>query len=212
MHAENPVGAIDAVVFDIGGVLLDWNPRHLYRKLFDDEEDMNRFLAEVCTLEWHDAHDRGVSVELSCAKLAARHPEHAELIWAWGRRSEEMIAGPIHGTVEILRELKDLGVRCYALTNMEAETYPRRLERFEFLGLFDGTVVSAFEGMAKPDLEIFQRLHRRFYLTPSATVMIDDSGRNVDAARSSGMRAVQFRSAADLRRWLAEAQLLDRAR
>jgi 2-haloacid dehalogenase len=191
MHAEGRVGPIDAVVFDVGGVLLDWDPRYLYRKLFHDEDAMNYFLEKVCTLEWHAAHDRGVAVDRSCAKLAASHPEHAELIWAWGRRSEEMIAGPIHEAVEILRALKDAGIPCYALTNMEAETYPRRLERFPFLGWFDGTVVSAFEGTAKPDLEIFQRLLDRFSLTPSATVTSDDSTRNLDAARGLGMPTVQ---------------------
>src|SRR5213082_2938862 len=97
---------IEAVVFDIGGVLLDWDPRHLYRKLFDDEEAMDRFLEQVCTMEWHQRHDRGYSVVESCEKLATAHPEHAELIRAWGRRSEEMVAGPIDGTVEILQELR----------------------------------------------------------------------------------------------------------
>jgi 2-haloacid dehalogenase len=209
MPVVSAVGEFDAVVFDVGGVLLDWDPRHLYRKLFDDEDSMNRFLAEVCTLDWHAAHDRGVPVEESCARLAASHPEYAELIWAWARRSEEMIAGPIAGTVEILRALKDRGTPCYALTNMEAETYPRRLRRFEFLRWFDGTVVSAFEGIAKPDREIFRRLLERFNLVPSATVMIDDSPPNLEAARSLGMRTVQFRSADQLRRSLEGFELLD---
>jgi 2-haloacid dehalogenase len=201
---------IEAVVFDIGGVLLDWNPRYLYRKLFDDEPAMERFLSEVCTLDWHDAHDRGVPFERSCAELAARHPEQAELIWAWGRRSEEMIGGPIPGTAEILRALKDQGVPCYALTNMEAETYPQRLERFDFLRWFDGTVVSGFEpgGIAKPDPEIFRRLLDRFGLQPATTVLIDDAPRNLEAARRLGMQTVQFRSAGQLRGWLEDARLL----
>ena len=202
---------VEAVVFDVGGVLLDWDPRHLYRKLFGDERAMNRFLDQICTLEWHAAHDRGVPAEQNCARLAAAHPEHAELIWAWTRRSEEMIAGPIPGTVEILRELKARGVRCYALTNMEAETYPSRLERYEFMGWFDGTVVSAFEGTAKPDPVIFIRLLERFGLSPHATVMIDDSRRNGEAARGIGMQAVLFESADQLRRALAELRLLDLA-
>jgi 2-haloacid dehalogenase len=210
MCAQDAFGKPEAVVFDIGGVLLDWDPRHLYRKLFDDEQAMNRFLEEVCTLEWHAAHDRGVPHDRSCAELASAHPEYAELIWAWASRSEEMIAGPIAGTVEILRSLKAAGLPCYALTNMEAETYPRRFERFAFMRWFDGTVVSAFEGTAKPDVEIFQRLIGRFSLAPSATVMIDDSAANVDAARSLGMRAVRFRSPAQLRQWLQDARLLDR--
>src|SRR6516162_8694062 len=142
--AVSTTRSIDAIVFDIGCVLLDWDPRYLYRKLFDEEAQMNRFLAEVCTMEWHDAHDRGKPAEVSCAELAASHPEHEELIWAWTRRSEEMVAGPIPESVEVLRDLRTAGVRCYALTNMEVETYPLRLERFSFLRWFDGTVVSGF--------------------------------------------------------------------
>jgi 2-haloacid dehalogenase len=189
----------DAVVFDLGGVLLDWNPRYLYRKLIDDEAEMERFLAEVCTLEWHAAHDRGVPMAASCAALAAAHPDHAELINAWSERSEEMIAGPIRGTVEILEELLQKGVRCYALTNMERETYPLRRERFPFMGWFAGTVVSSHEGVAKPDPEIFRRLVDRFGLAPERTVMIDDSPRNVDTAASLGMTAVRFTSPTALR-------------
>jgi 2-haloacid dehalogenase len=202
---------IAAVVFDIGGVLLDWNPRHLYRKLFDDEHEMERFLSEVCTLEWHDAHDRGKPFELSCDELAAAHPFYSEHIHAWGRRSEEMIGGTIPETVELLRELKEARVPVYALTNMEVETYPRRLERFEFLRWFDGAVVSAFEGVAKPDAEIFQLLLERFGLDPSTTLLVDDSARNVRAARRVGMQAVEFSSAADLRALLERAGLLGAA-
>jgi 2-haloacid dehalogenase len=202
--------SIEAVVFDVGGVLLDWDPRYLYRKLFDDEEEMNRFLAEVCTMEWHDAHDRGKPAEVSCAELAAANPEHSELIWAWTRRSEEMVAGPIPDAVAVLRDLKAAGVPCYALTNMEVETYPQRLERFPFLRWFHGTVVSGFEGVAKPDAEIFERLLSRFELTPAATLLIDDSPRNVRAASSLGMQAFEFRSPTALRSLLEEAGLLGR--
>lgn len=202
---------IDAVVFDIGGVLLDWNPRHLYRKLFDDEQAMERFLAEVCTMEWHAAHDLGVPFVVSCQELAARHPEHAELIWAWGQRSEEMVAGPISGTVEILRQLRERGVRCYALTNMEAETYPRRLERYEFLRWFHGTVVSSAEGLAKPDPRIFELLMDRFGLVAERTVMIDDSAPNLEAACALGMTAIRFRSPVQLRARLQELGALEPA-
>ena len=199
---------IEAVVFDIGGVLLDWNPRHLYRKLFDDEEAMNCFLEQVCTMEWHERHDRGDSVEDSCEELAAVHPEHAELIRAWGLRSEEMVAGPIDGTVEILKELRQAGVACYALSNMERETYPRRVARYPFLNWFDGSIVSGFEGVVKPELEIFKLLLSRFDLRPSSTLVIDDSVANVEAARSLGMRALHFRSPAHLRAELERVRLL----
>ena len=199
---------IDAIVFDIGGVLLDWNPRYLYRKVFEDEQEMERFLSGVCTLEWHDAHDRGNPVEVSCAELAAAHPRYAEQIYAWGRRSEEMVRGPIPETVELLRELKDAGVRCYALTNMEVETYPQRVERFPFLHWFDGTVVSGFEGVAKPDVEIFELLLERFDLEPGSTLLIDDSPPNVRAALSVGMQAIEFRSATEIREALVEVRVL----
>lgn len=200
--------AIDAVVFDIGGVLLDWDPRYLYRKLFDDESEMNRFLEQVCTMEWHERHDLGYSVLESCEKLATAHPEHAGVIRAWERRSEEMVAGPIDGSIEILRELRQLGVPCYALTNMERETYPRRVARYPFLRWFDGSVVSGFEGVAKPDPKIFELLLSRFDLRPSRTLVIDDSVANVKAARSVGMRALRFRSPARLRGELRRIRLL----
>jgi 2-haloacid dehalogenase len=200
--------AIEAVVFDIGGVLLDWDPRHLYRKLFEDEEAMNRFLEQVCTMEWHQRHDRGYSVVESCEKLATAHPEHAALIRAWGSRSEEMVAGPIDGTVEILQELRRAGVACYALSNMERESYPRRVARYPFLSWFDGAVVSGFEGVIKPDPEIFRLLLSRFDLRPEKTLVIDDSAANVEAARNLGMHAIHFRSPAQLRAELERMRLL----
>jgi 2-haloacid dehalogenase len=200
--------ANDSVVFDLGGVLLDWDPRYLYRQLIDDEAEMERFLGEVCTLEWHAAHDRGVPMAESCAALAATHPEYAELITAWGERSEEMIAGPILGSVEILEELLQKGVRCYALTNMERETYPLRLQRFPFMGWFAGTVVSSHEGVAKPAPEIFRRLLDRFGLAPERTVMIDDSQPNIDTAVSLGMTTVRFTSPTALRAALNALRLV----
>lgn len=202
-------GSIDAVVFDLGGVLLDWNPRYLYRKMFDDEAAMERFLGEVCTMEWHEANDRGVPFEVTCGRLAAEHPEHTEQIWAWATRTEEMVGGPIDGTVEILRELRREGtVRLFALTNMEAHTYPLRRERYDFLRWFEGTVVSSTEGVIKPDARIFQVLLERYGLTPASTLMIDDAQRNIDAARALGMPTVLFESPEVLRRALEDAGVL----
>lgn len=201
---------IEAVVFDIGGVLLDWNPRYLYRKLFDDEAEMERFLAEICTPEWHAAHDRGVPMEPSCAELAAEHPEYAAEIIAWFQRSEEMIGGVIEGSVAILRELQGAGVPCYALTNIEAETYPLLRERYPFLRTFDGVVVSSHEGVAKPDREIFRRLLERYWLPARETLMIDDRPANVAAAAELGMQTFRFESAAGLRRFLEGKSLLPR--
>jgi 2-haloacid dehalogenase len=191
---------VEAVVFDVGGVLLDWNPRHLYRRLFTDEAEMERFLGEVCSPAWHAPHDRGVPTAASCAELASRHPEFAEQIDAWSSRSEEMIGGVITGTVELLRAVRETRVPCYAVTNMEAETYPLRLVRFPFLSWFDGTIVSGREGVAKPDPVIFRRLLDRFGLDPGVTLMIDDRQENLDAAAGLGFQTHLFRSSRRLRK------------
>jgi 2-haloacid dehalogenase len=209
MPSPDANGRPTAIVFDLGGVLLDWNPRYLYRKLFDDEAEMERFLSEVCTMEWHHAHDLGVPPGQTIPPLVEAHPEYAEQIWAWPRRSEEMVAGPIEESVEILRTLKERGVPVYALTNMETWTYPGRLDRYPFLRWFDGTVVSGFEGVAKPDPRIYELLLARFGLAAHTTLLIDDSPKNVAAARGVGMHAVQFESPAGLRECLRDAGLLD---
>jgi 2-haloacid dehalogenase len=206
--AAHTNGRPKAVVFDLGGVLLDWDPRYLYRKLFDDEAEMNRFLSEVCTMEWHHAHDLGVPPEETIPPLIEAHPEYEEMIWAWPRRSEEMLKGPIEESVTILRSLKDAGVPIYALTNMETWTYPGRRARYPFLRWFDGTVVSGFEGVAKPDPKVFELVLKRFGLEAATTLLIDDSAKNVAAARNVGMQAIEFESPTQLRQRLKEAGLL----
>jgi 2-haloacid dehalogenase len=202
---------VEAVVFDVGGVLLDWDPRHLYRKLFADEGEMELFLAEICSPAWHAPHDRGVSTAGSCAELASKYPQFSEMIWAWSKRSEEMVGGLHAGSVEVLRAVKDTGLPCYALTNMEAETYPLRLERFPFLGWFDGTVVSGREGVAKPDPVIFMRLLARFGLTRETTLMIDDTEEDLDTASRLGIQTALFRSSRQLRAELEAAAILPRS-
>jgi 2-haloacid dehalogenase len=199
---------VEAVVFDIGGVLLDWDPRHLYRRVFDDEEAMERFLGRICTPRWHEAHDRGESTADSCSLLAQAHPEHAAEIWAWSTRAEEMVAGSFPETVQILTDLTSAGVCCYALSNMEAETFPLRFERFPFFTLFDGIVISGQEGMAKPDRAIFELLCRRYGLEPGKTVFIDDTIGNVRAASALGLAAVHYRSPGALRDSLRDLGLL----
>ena len=186
------------MVFDIGGVLLDWDPRHLYRSVFATEADMERFLAEVCTLEWHAAHDRGVTYVENAAPLIALHPDDARAIRAWSERSEEMEGGEIAGSVRILRALIDAGVPVYALTNMERDTYERRLGRYPFMSWFAGAVVSSHEGVVKPDPEIFRRLLARFALDARTTLLIDDAQRNLDAAASLGFQTVHFTDPAAL--------------
>jgi 2-haloacid dehalogenase len=184
--------SVAAVVFDVGGVLLDWNPRYLYRKLIPDPAEMEWFLAAVCTAQWHDGHDRGVRTRTSCAALARQWPDYAAPIMAWSERGEEMIGGPIPDGVRLLRRVIDSGTACYALTNMEAETYPGRRNRYDFLGWFQGTVVSGYEGIAKPDLEIYELLLRRFGLDPASTLFVDDSEVNVAGAARAGMQSVLY--------------------
>ena len=202
-----PDSGIDAVVFDIGGVLLDWDPRHLYRKLFDDPAEMNHFLDRICTPRWHLSHDLGADIESSCRLLAARHPGQADLIMAWWRRGEEMIAGQIDGTVTILADLKAAGIRCYALSNMEADRFAVRRHRYPFFELFDGWVISGIEGVAKPDPAIFDLLLTRYGLSPERTAFIDDSMRNVRAAASIGLVSIQFSSPDRLRHDLRDLGL-----
>jgi 2-haloacid dehalogenase len=187
-----PSPAVDAVVFDLGGVLLDWDPRHLYRKLIDDPDRLADFLDRICTGEWHMAHDLGVPTLESCQELAREHPQHADLIMAWAERGEEMIAGQIDGTVEVLADLRRAGVPCFALSNMEAETFPLRRDRFTFMRDFDGWVISGLEGIAKPDPAIFELLLSRHGLDPARTAFIDDNPGNVAAARQLGVKAIRF--------------------
>jgi 2-haloacid dehalogenase len=190
---------ITAVVFDLGGVLLDWDPRHLYRRLFADPDEMEDFLARICTPDWHRAHDLGEDVIQSCRRLARQHPRHRDMIMAWVDPGDEMAAGPIDEAVGVLAELKAHGVRCLVLSNMEPATFTARRGRFPFLNWFDGYVISGLEGMAKPDPRIFQLLLRRYRLAPAATVFIDDSPANIGAARGQGMTALRYTSAGELR-------------
>src|SRR5262245_22157659 len=155
---------IKAVVFDIGGVLLDWDPRHLYRKLIADPDEMAAFLGGICTPRWHRAHDLGADTEQSCRELAAAHPSLAAEIMAWSHRSEEMIAGEIEEGVHVLAELKASGMVCLALSNMEPDKFALRRSRYPFFRHFDGCVISGIEGMAKPDRRIFEMLLSRYDL------------------------------------------------
>ena len=191
------------VVFDLGGVLFDWNPRHLYRKLFPgNEAAMEDFLAKVCTVEWNERQDAGRTFADAAADLAPHHPDKAHLIDAFGSRFDEMIAGPIAGTVDILAELKRAGVPRYGLSNWSAETFPPQRRRYEFLSWFDGIVVSGEEGVIKPDPRIFRILLDRYDIDPREAVFIDDNPANAQAAAALGIHGIHFRTPELLRREL----------
>jgi 2-haloacid dehalogenase len=189
---------IHAVVFDVGGVLIDWNPRYLYRKMILDEEEMEHFLANVCTLDWHAQHDLGVSYEETIPALIAAHPDWEDEIRAWDERFVEMYGGPFDESVALLGELRRRRVPLVASTNWGAESWVLAKQRYEFLTWFDGAVVSGEVGMAKPDPAFYELLIETFDLTPHETLYIEDNEMNLDAAANGGFVTHLFRSAAAL--------------
>jgi 2-haloacid dehalogenase len=202
----------NTVVFDLGGVLIDWDPRHLYRKLFaGDDAAMEHFLATVCTPEWHRHHDCGRPMAENARLLKARHPDKSGLIDAFGARAAEMIGGPIADTVDILRELEGAGTPLYALSNWPAETFPLARQRFDFLAAFCGILISGEVGVGKPDRRIFELLVDRFGIDPAHSVFIDDVEANAAAARRLGFHALRFTTPAELRRELVGLGLLPAA-
>jgi 2-haloacid dehalogenase len=207
--SRSPASSRSIVVFDLGGVLIDWNPRHLYRRLFaGDEAAMEEFLATICTQAWNEGQDAGRSFAAAAALLKADHPGKADLIDAWFAGFDEMMAGPIAGTVEILGELRTRRVALYGLTNFSAETYPLAVRRFDFLRWFRGILVSGEVGLIKPDPGIYRLLCERFAIAPADAVYIDDNERNAAAAAALGMHGIHFTDPAALRRELAALGLL----
>ncbi|MGB5657812.1 MAG: HAD family phosphatase [Acidimicrobiia bacterium] len=201
--------SITAVVFDIGAVLVDWNPEYLYTKVVPDPDERQWFLNEICTPEWNFAMDAGTSVSEEVAKLAAERPEYADLINPWWDRWREMLGDEIPGTRAIVEELKRSGKPVYALTNWNAQTWVIGVAEFPFLGeIFDGVVVSGQEGVTKPDPRIFEILSSRYDLEASKTVFIDDSPKNVAAATTLGYQAHLFTSAPELEAWLKKINVL----
>jgi 2-haloacid dehalogenase len=169
---------------------------------------MEAFLADVCTPEWNEELDAGLPFDEGVARLQARHPEHRDRIAAWRDRWEEMIPGPVVGGPELLREVKETGLPVYALSNWSAETWPIAVERFAFLAWFDDVVISGSLGVKKPDPAIFEHLLTRHRLDPAATLFVDDSARNVEAAGRLGLVTHHFRSADALRRDLVARGVL----
>lgn len=190
----------DVALFDFGRVLADWDPRYLYSKLIAEPERLDRFLGEVCTLDWHAAHDRGVAMTDNAAPLIGRFPEFEAEIRAWEARWPEMFAGPIPGVPAIVRRLHAAGRPLYMLTNLPAEKKSHILETFDVAPLFRDIIVSGEEGVMKPDRRIYEIAAARICAAPERIVFIDDSPANVDAARAFGMDAVLFADAATLER------------
>jgi 2-haloacid dehalogenase len=199
----------DTVLFDLGAVLVDWNPRYLYRGHFNgDETALERFMTEICPPDWVREMDAGKSVLRAISERSEKFPEYAHLIGLWHSHWEVMLHDAIHDSVDILAELRERRTRLYALTNWSGENFPVAQRRFEFLKWFEHIVVSGHVGLAKPDPAIFRLAIERCRLTPEKTVFIDDSVRNVEAGRAAGLHALQFHTPARLRADLQALGLL----
>jgi 2-haloacid dehalogenase len=203
-HGDDParLASRPVLIFDIGGVVLDWNPRHLFRTLIPDEAEREWFLAEVCSLRWNAQMDAGKPSAQGTAELSAEYPEYAAWIRAYWDRWPEMLGGLVPGTGDLLPELAAAGRDLYAITNFNGEVWPVTQAMFPELSWFKDVVVSSFAGVCKPDPAIFALALRQFGVQAADCLFIDDVAANVDGARAAGLAAVQFTSAAALRRLL----------
>jgi 2-haloacid dehalogenase len=197
-----------AVVFDLGGVLIDWNPRHLYRELFDDPDEMEWFLAEVCNDAWNLEQDAGRPFATAVREASAAHPQYRAMIEAYFERWPEMVRGAYDDTVGVLSDLRAAGIALHALTNWSCETFPIACARFDFLGWFETILVSGEVRLVKPDLRIFYRLAVLTGRRPQECIYIDDSRVNVVAADRVGFDAILHRDGVGLRHELEGRGLL----
>ena len=200
---------ITTIIFDLGAVLIDWNPRYMYRTLFNDEVEMEKFLTDITTSDWNEEQDAGRPLQEGTEILVQKFPEHEHHIRAFYDRWDEMLGEAFMDTVEIFKQLKDTGkYKIYALTNWSAETFPVALERFEFLKWFDGIVVSGAEKMRKPTPEFYHILLNRYDVKAEEALFIDDNYRNILAAEKIGINCIHFTSAEQLDLELRQADLL----
>lgn len=192
------------IIFDFGGVLVDWNPRYLYDKYFGDEERSEWFLNNICLYSWNLQMDGGKPFAEGVRELQALHPEWKEAIAIYHTRWIEMMGGEVEGTADVLRRLKAAGYKIYGLTNWSAETFPMICDTYPVFGEFDGIVVSGEEHLLKPDAAIYRCLLERYALIPEESIFIDDNEANVAAALELGIEAHRFQNAAELERSLRE--------
>ena len=183
---------IKNIIFDLGGVLIDWDPRYVYRQIFDTEEEVNWFLENITTSDWNIEQDAGRLLSDATTELVVKHPKWTSEIQAFYGRWEEMLGGPIEENVQLLKDLISLDqYRILALTNWSHETFPVAIERYgDFLNLFEGILVSGVEKMKKPDHEIYKLMLSRYNLIAEESVFIDDSPKNIKGAKECGIHGV----------------------
>jgi 2-haloacid dehalogenase len=199
----------NTIIFDLGNVLIDWNPSYLFTKLIEDDKKRKYFLENICTSDWNEEQDAGRPIKEATETLVAEHPEWKELIEAYYGQWEEMLGGAIHDTVDIFHELKQKNqYKFYALTNWSAELFPIALDRYEFLHWFDGRVVSGEEKLRKPFPEFYQILLNRYKINPAESILIDDNFRNIQGGEAVGIPGIHFTSAPALRETLVKLELL----
>jgi 2-haloacid dehalogenase len=190
---------INTIIFDLGGVLIDWNPNYLYNKLITNEDERKQFLTDICSPDWNEEQDAGRTLSEGTELLVSQHPEHEKNIRAFYGRWEEMLGGAIEGTVEIFKQLKESNrYRIYALTNWSAETFEIALNHYNFMQWFDGIVVSGTEKIRKPNPQFYQLLLNRYQVKPEDALFIDDNHRNILAAEELGIRSIHFSSPNEL--------------
>ena len=200
---------LKAIIWDLGNVLIDWNPKYVFDKLIEDQTRRKQFFNEICTMDWNENQDAGYPIKQATEELVKKHPDWKEYIEAYYGRWTEMLGGPIEGTVEIFRELKQKkNLKHYALTNWSHELFPVALERYDFLQWMDGRVVSGEERMRKPDPRFYQVLLDRYGLQVSDVLFIDDNLRNADAAEALGIKTIRFQNPSQLRNDLEKLQIL----
>ena len=197
------------MIFDLGGVLIDWNPRYVYRTIFKKEEEIDWFFENIATHDWNENQDAGYPLDAATEDLIKKHPDWENEIRAYYGRWTEMLGGPIHDTVEILKELKKIpGMKTYALTNWSAETFPIALERYEFLHWFDGRLVSGEEKTRKPFADIYQKIIDKFSIDPDKAIFIDDNLRNIKGAEALGIKGIHFHDPVQLKNELKQLKVL----
>lgn len=197
------------IIYDLGGVLIDWNPKYLYRKILDEESQIDWFLENICDMHWNEQQDAGRSLMEGTIEKIKQHPDQAEKIKAYYERWSEMLGGPIGDSVSILKQLKESNkYNLYALTNWSAETFPIAQDRYDFLQWFEGIVVSGVEKMRKPQVEFYQLILERYNIDPSQSLFIDDNLRNVQAAQAHGIDSIHFLSATQLKKELTKREVI----
>lgn len=197
--------AINTIIFDLGGVLIDWNPEYVFREVIPDEEKRRFFFENICTHDWNMEQDAGRPLAEATELLVNEYPEWESEIRAYYGRWEEMLGGPIHETVDLLHELRERSEhRLLALTNWSGETFPVALSKYDFLHWFEGIVVSGDEKTRKPFADIYEILLDRYGVNPEEAVFIDDSLKNVEGAEVVGINGIHFQGVGLLRETLQE--------